>query len=64
MKHVLVIGLLALGLAGCATLNRIGPACRIVMAKSICDAVDIVSDVVKDTQDAVDAVTGEEVEEE
>lgn len=60
MKFLLVVILLTVPLLACNTLNRVAPLCRVLLAPDLCDAVDVVSDVVEDTREAIDVVTGEE----
>ncbi len=61
MKFLLVVLLSSLAF-GCNTLNRVAPLCRVILAPDLCEAVDVVSDVVEDTREAIDTVTGEEEE--
>ena len=57
MKFLLIFPVLLFSLAfGCATLNRFEPLCQVVASDKICEALDIIGDVIED----IDAVTGEE----
>ena len=62
MKIAILVMVAALAM-GCATLDRIGPACRVLLAEDICDTVDVISDIVEDTQGVIDTVTGDEEQE-
>ncbi len=53
---LVILSIVATLALSCATIDRFGPLCELVLAKQVCDSMDIIGAVVQDTGD----LTGED----